>query len=264
MSRRSRAPGCSVLDRLERHFNLDWRWRLGRRLAQDRPGRVRCTDAWLRLAVRLARWRAGGPARELEAAQQALQIHEQNSWPRWLTEAGLLAEEPSGRTAERAGVSAEVVDAYEALFFEVRSRVSARDHLALRALPRRAALGVDRSDTAGLLRLAAWKAGAVGLDEVARVLQDGGRIPKVETAEDLAAACSTLSCRLWLLVQCLPASQSQLRRLLAYQQLIHALCNLTRDIDELAADELELSGLSERVLAMAREIDRVWEFGRAA
>jgi hypothetical protein len=264
MRRRSRLTRAMWIARHDPFLPLDWRWRAGLEAAEQ-PGRIRCSDAGLRLAVRLARWRSGGSSRGLCAARQALEVHAQDSWLRWLIDAGLLADEAPDRTASRAGVSPAVVSAYESLFFSVGSKRSAPDYVALRALPRRAVMGVDRSDIGGLLRLAAWKAGSLGLDEVARLLQgDRGVISPGETVEDLAAACSELNCRLWLLVQCLPASASQLRRLLAYRQLIHALRNLTRDINELAADELELPGLSERVLAMAREIDRVWKSGRAA
>jgi hypothetical protein len=197
------------------YSTLDWRLCRARFLleVERRPGRR--DDQWTRLAWRyeslLARFGAAIPARHLRgnlaALHHAYQIHQENRRPRWLVEAGLLTGESLADTAARAQVDEVVVAAYEAAFFSVRSRLNARDFIALRALPRRACLGADRRDVAGLLKLTAWKAGPLGLETAARVLLgEPVTLASPTSCEELRRVCSDLGCLIGLVLECLPLS----------------------------------------------------------
>jgi hypothetical protein len=151
-----------------------------------------------------------------------------------LVEAGLLTGESLRDTAARAQVDEEVVAAYEAVLFSVRSRLDARDYIALRALPRRASLGVDRGDLAGLLKLAAWTAGPWGLDLAAKVLlNEPAPVQSLASLEDLHDACNEVDCLLWMVLQCLPLPCFQPPNLEVLEKLCQRWATVKREIEAL-------------------------------
>ena len=114
------------------HYGPDWRYvRAGELAAALRTRRtpLYTDDAPTLAAVDHLKAQAGhrpaGPVDPVLAAAEA--VYHAAGPTRWLYEAHVLARRPTGEAAERAGLAADVAAAYEALFFDVRDRLDARD-----------------------------------------------------------------------------------------------------------------------------------------
>ncbi len=117
---------------------LDRRWQLAAYFERHgrRPGR-RWADPWVMRAWRYLRAlrRAGAPelitpARRDPALIAALALRSgAEPFRRLAVEATLLAGLTDAEIASRTGLSEEVIAAFEALFFDVRARLEATDHI---------------------------------------------------------------------------------------------------------------------------------------
>jgi hypothetical protein len=84
--------------------------------------------------------------------------------PRWALEARLLTREPLETIAAKSGLATEVVEAYEALFFQVRDHLQARDYILLQVIGPRAARGPRSYELDVLWKLLAYHGGPLLLD----------------------------------------------------------------------------------------------------
>ena len=130
-------------------------------------------DPWITRAIRHFSADSSGPfahrtgiAKLDPAIRQAHKLHCDNSKPkrRWFLEALLLTPEYLDQIATRCGLSTTAVEAYAALFFEVRSNPEAKDWLlaqAVRCGPHNNFVGAELG---GVWRYMAYVRGVPGLE----------------------------------------------------------------------------------------------------
>jgi hypothetical protein len=167
----------------------DWRWRRACRLAErGRSFARRRDDDETGRAVRYLRALGRGhtvAVRRFPDVHGARRLHDGGGPTRLLVEARLLARQASADVARLTGVSPEVVDAYEALFFHCRDRLDARDWVLVQAIHREG--GGPEEPRAALIRSFAYHGGPLVLDAVLPYLL-GGRdslepVPDLSTPE---------------------------------------------------------------------------------
>ncbi len=201
----------------------------GRRASRRDDVWVRRALAWLRSPSRKQPWH--------QVIAQAHALYQQDGLTRWHLEARLLTHQPLHEVAACCSLSPATVEAYAALFFDVRDHLGARDWLHHRALPPGYWLdGFRRDDVRSLLRLAALRGGPLVLDRALRVLTSVGGTapPRPASLDQLAEALDDLHCRVWLVVQTLPLAAFRLPLLGTLQQLCQALQDLDHCIDQAA------------------------------
>ncbi len=146
----------------------DWRHRRAEVLAErgarssrrdDRP-----TNALLGYLAAAGTPAHSGTGRAAYEAAHALEAG--GMWPRTEVRARILAGEPAASIAGRAGLSVEVVAAYEAYFFDIRGRLASRDWITAHVLaPAQAKAAADPANPAEATALAfAYFGGPIALD----------------------------------------------------------------------------------------------------
>jgi hypothetical protein len=221
-----------------------WRFALAVQMHEQRKRARKRNDKWIELALQYLRRRdqeQSGRCRralpgQLAAVEQAWKVYQANDALRWHLEARLLTSEPLEETSRACGIGVSTVEAYEALFFQVKDRLHAGDHIAQRVLPRRAALGIDLRDTPGLLKIVAYRGGHLALERGRRVLLPSGNSPPLDSQvcskEVLVERSLDVGFRIYLLGLCVPVEGSRkcLLRLGMLQQLSEAWHQLHQEI----------------------------------
>lgn len=106
---------------------IDWRWQRAEWRLRTRSRRgERQDDEWVRRAFKHQRWARRGITKDSDIAQ-AQQLLAEDVWKRTELESRILADQPTHEIACRLRVSSGVVQAVEALFFDVRRRLHAQD-----------------------------------------------------------------------------------------------------------------------------------------
>jgi hypothetical protein len=163
-----------------------WRWH--RACALYRQGRRtdrRVDDQWTarardflaaggRHAARHDSGRHGPHAPHIQAALEVWEAVPQA--PRWLLEAHLLTGVPLHEVAQRCGLSAEVVQTYHQLFFDVRGRLRATDWVMIHVVGTYALKGFAGLPVGAVWKYAAFTAGPHAL-EVVVALTTGAPLP---------------------------------------------------------------------------------------
>lgn len=184
---------------------VSWRWeRAQQLLAAGHRWTGRRDDAWTRQALNYLRaqqnafWQPDGWLTRQFPVIDAAQLLHLDDQRRLETQARLLASQSASEIAERTALPAAVVDAYEALFFQVADRLGAQDWVIWHAIGHR-----DESQ-AILLRRLAYFGGPLVLDTVLPYLV-GDRDPFAGTP-DLTTLEGRIvqSLRFLLLVESLP------------------------------------------------------------
>jgi hypothetical protein len=155
-----------------------WRWERAEHLAgTGRPPDPRLDDEWV-VAARRAMQQPRGGDRRTRDIRTAHAAWEKDGARRWELEALLLTAEPYGRVAKRCGLTAEVVAAYERVFFCVRgAAANATDWLQHEAVGYSPGVGLTAELPAGVWKLAAFSGGALAL-AVVMVVTTGGPLPE--------------------------------------------------------------------------------------
>jgi hypothetical protein len=160
----------------------DWRWRRAEWLVANGCNFSRRRDdeetgCAVRYLHALARYRGGVPSpdvvRRFPFVVEACQLHGNDSKIRMFVEARILARQTSSEIAELTGVSADVVDTYESLFFDCSDRLDASDWVALNVIDRKLVGPKAIPDTAGTFKAFAYYGGPLVLDAVVPYLVDG-------------------------------------------------------------------------------------------
>jgi hypothetical protein len=254
----------------------DWRWRLAVRLAQGRhPTPRRWCDPWVRLARRFARTllcrpevdgRRGLP-RGLEALEEAHRLYlKADSFCRWVVEARLLAGEGFDQVAEKCGLRASAVEAYHALFFDVRGSLRSIDYISTVVIGPKRHVGLTAVDADVILKLFAYGGGPLVLDAAVRFFRHPLLLPLqfdgLEAA-DLAELRSQLLVKASILVLTIPADARNLRKLAALQDTLQGLAGPGAN-DALAAGVLQGAVQFEADLAQALAASPAGASGAAA
>jgi hypothetical protein len=147
----------------------DWRWRRARWLVErGRSFSRRRDDDQTGRAVRylraLGRGHAAAAIRQFPDVHGARRLHDGGGPTRLLVEARLLARQTSVEVARLTGLAPEVVDAFEAMFFNCRDRLDARDWVLVQAIDHGG--GGREEPRAALIRSFAYHGGPPVLDAV--------------------------------------------------------------------------------------------------
>jgi len=139
----------------------------GRATARGDDPRTRACARFLR-----GRGRRGGGRRCDPALAEAVALFESAdpAWRRWEAEARLLAGQDDGAVAAACGLTAEGVQWYHALFFEVRPRLDAQVYITTVVLGPRLHRGLRADDAELLLKLFAYQRGPLVVGPLLRLL----------------------------------------------------------------------------------------------
>lgn len=112
----------------------DWRSQRARWRAQTGSRhRLRQDDTWIRRAIKAQRSALKGRSRDLDL-DHAEQLCSANAWVRAELEARILANQPIPDISAIMGIADTVIVAFEALYFDVRCRLQARDWVSIDVL----------------------------------------------------------------------------------------------------------------------------------
>jgi hypothetical protein len=150
----------------------DWRWHRAGQFIEARARRRREDDDWV---VRARRFRAdlaragGDICRHRLTLKHpellgAYLLWEGEPHQRWEVEARLLAGQSDGDIVNRVGVEAGVVEAYEAVYLDVRARLRSSDSIAASVIGRRLYEALDVDDIETLWKTMAFLGGPLVLD----------------------------------------------------------------------------------------------------
>jgi hypothetical protein len=232
----------------------DWRWQLAAlSMGEKLPRRSGLHDPWVRRVVRYLKWRdpslGAGPRRGRPhhdpVLEEACRIRgAPDPHLRGELEAWILAGEPIEAVAERCGLPAAVSEAYAEVFFDVRHRLGAEDHVLQVLFGRELVSGFSLEDLPSLWRFFAFMRGPHALAVLLHVFPGSRRRPwpasfraSPEERRRIIAAC-----RGAVLARCLRRSRPtilHLRRLLALQSLLR---RATGDRDDLAGPVSPMMG----------------------
>jgi hypothetical protein len=170
---------------------VDWRYRRAVHLHAGRLAyRPRDEDAWVRVAVRHLRRQTGqdaGSRSQLAALADAHRIRfDGESHKRWEIEARLLAGQDNIEIADRLGLERGAIEAYEAVYFQVRDRLGQSDYIMASVIGPAVYRGLRPDDLATIAKLYGYAYGPYFLDLLLHWLRWPGTIlpPGIE-AEDM-------------------------------------------------------------------------------
>jgi hypothetical protein len=166
-----------------------------------------------------------------------------DSFCRWEVEARLLAGEGFDQVAEKCGLRASAVEAYHALFFDVRGslRLRSTDYIATVVIGPRRLSGLTAADVDILLKLFGYGGGPLVLDGVIRYFRCPLPIPDRWNgldADALAELRSQLLLKASILALTTPANPKNLKKL-------EALHDALQDLAGHGAGEVSSAGLHQ-------------------
>ena len=152
---------------------LAWRWQRAWWIVSHHQNFSRRRDdaATRRIVAYLrARGRRGRVVRSVRTKQfadirAACEINECGDSTRLVLQARILARQSSVEISQTTGVPADTVDAFEAMFFHCRDRLTAADWIATQAI-RKTAAGLPETKAGAGLKTFAYHGGPVVLDAV--------------------------------------------------------------------------------------------------
>lgn len=172
-------PSFAEIQKFNPARSVSWRWERARWLVSKRRRFSHShDDETTERAVRYLRERARGRSANLGSVVRkhfqdihlACQLHENGGASQLLVEARILARQTSAEIGLLTSVPPEVVSAYEALFFQVRDRLDARDWITVRVI----GLGMSQQpDPAAVFKLFAYLGGPMVLESAAPFLVEG-------------------------------------------------------------------------------------------
>jgi hypothetical protein len=150
----------------------DWRWQRARQLLEPRVRRRRLDEDWVVRARCFGRAlaRAGGDlsrprlARAHPEVIAACRLWLGEPRRRWEVEARLLAGQDDATIADRLGINPGVIEAFEALFFDVRARLACSDWIAACVIGPRLYEALDVDDIETLWKTLAYHGGPLVLN----------------------------------------------------------------------------------------------------
>jgi hypothetical protein len=174
------------IERYDPRRPVDWCWRAAHRIIDERRsnrGNPRIVEAvrFLRALNRCKHDHSRDAVRRRRPGiAGAYRLHEQGGCPLWEVQARILAGQSDEAIALSCGVSAEVVDWYESLFFQIRANLDCHDWIHIRAIGTHVAEVVKYPDLPTLWRGMAYLGGEFVLEVVMAVtlgepLPDGVR-----------------------------------------------------------------------------------------
>jgi hypothetical protein len=193
---------------------IAWRWERAQWLLSHHRNFSRRRDdeptrhalAFLRDLARRSPTRSALLEKRFPIIYGAHQLHADEA-KKLIIEARLLARQSSAEIARLADIPAEVVEAYEAIFFNCLDRINAKDWIVIHAIRRRT-FGRVETAAAALLKLFAYNGGPLVLDAVLPYLT--GKKDPFEPVIDLSvpAGRHEQALRLLIMAHLLPEDPS--------------------------------------------------------
>jgi hypothetical protein len=155
-----------------------WRWLRAADLAANparRPARANDRPTRRSAAFIRARTTGGSPGPADAPLAAAVGLYEENGPTRWRLEATVLTGMPTAAVARKLGLGLPVVRAYEAMFFDVRARLSAAGWVADHTFGLGPHLGFGPDDLGPLWAWVGYTRGEHALDRVVAVTTGSGR-----------------------------------------------------------------------------------------
>jgi hypothetical protein len=190
------------------------RWRIAELVARGfTPWAADRADPWVRRAVTyLQTPPAAGTGTEQLAADladvdAALQIHKGEKLTRGTLEARILARLPVDQVAAACGLTVEAVQAYEALFFDVRSHLAYPDYLIPVVIGAKLHYGITPEDVDVVLKHVGYVGGPVLLDWLVDFYTSGVIVPEsleIARPEEIRTLARRLRAKALHLVYVLP------------------------------------------------------------
>jgi hypothetical protein len=172
----------------------DWRWRGASQPPMKRSRRGCRDDDWV---VRCRRFqakleKAGGDVHQARLARAhkdvlaAYLLRQGEPRRRWEVEARVLAGQTDEEIGDRVGVDGTVIQAYEAMFFAVRTRLRCCDWVMACVIGPKLWEGFDVGDVETVWKVVAYQCGPVVFDSLIENVREDGRPPAdPELAEQL-------------------------------------------------------------------------------
>jgi hypothetical protein len=193
---------------------VDRRWRIAELVARGfTPWAADREDPWVQRAVTyLQTASAAGtgteqPAADLAGVDAALQVHKSNKLTRGTLEARILARLPVDQVAAACGLTVEAVQAYEALFFDVRGHLAYPDFIVPIVVGPKLYYGITAEDVDVVLRHVGYVGGPILVDWLVAFYTSGCAVPdslEAASPEELQALVYALRAKALHLVYVLP------------------------------------------------------------
>jgi hypothetical protein len=192
----------------------DRRWRVAELVARGfTPWASDQEDPWVRRGVTyLKTASAAGTSTEQLAADladvdAALQVHKGDTLTRGVLEARILARLPADQVAAACQLTVGAVQAYEALFFDVRSHLAFPDYLIPVVIGAKLHFGITQEDVDVVLKHVGYVGGPVLVDWLVDFYTSGCAVPdslEAASPEELQALVYALRAKALHLVYVLP------------------------------------------------------------
>lgn len=240
---------------------LSWRWNLACQLVEQRRRvSARHADDWIRSAVRFRRRleRSKSPAAmaRLHSAEPGLfgayETHGRGGFGRWRLEAWLLSGLSMPAVAAKADIPVGVVEAYEALLFNISDRLHASDYIHTYAIGR----STDADEPISVetaVKAFAYYAGPLVLEVLLRdAVDDHGNLRPLDDLDLRTAACRTaMRARLAVMIEMRPFSPAVISEMVRIRELMQ---RFERDEDPKASLNLPTGVLEEALMAASRNV----------
>lgn len=224
-----------------------WRWQVAQHLAdRNDPMQLPWSDPWIEQAVEyLQCGLISAEALREEADPVWLPIHlaaylhnAGSGHLRHELEARLLTAADARQIAAMCGLAPELVEAYEALFFDVRDRLRHRSYIFHQVIGSRLYTGFDPNESDVLWKLIAFQGGNVALDAILDLTWQTDRPKRLDQISEYFAehAEAVISRQLLLASLALQTAELTIRDL-------RQLMNLLDELGRSARDHVELDGL---------------------
>jgi hypothetical protein len=193
---------------------MDRRWRLAELVARGFTAwETDREDPWVQRGVTYLKTASAAgtsteqPAADLADVDAALQVHKSDKLTRGVLEARILARLPVDQVAAACGLSEEAVQAYEALFFDVRDHLAYPDYLIPVVVGPKLHYGITAEDVDVVLKHVGYFGGPILVDWLVDFYTSGVIVPEsLEAAspEEIRTLARRLRAKALHLVYVLP------------------------------------------------------------
>jgi hypothetical protein len=161
---------------------VDWRWLRAAALVESRRRpRPPHDDDWVVAAMRFRRWLRQPDVAARPSPPGLPEAHALYAAPpsfrRWELEAWLLTREPFEVVGAKCRLSQEVVEAYHAVFFDVRDSLDATAYILNVVIGPRRHSGLTEADVDVLLKMRAYSYGTAALEALLEYYRDPPVVP---------------------------------------------------------------------------------------
>jgi hypothetical protein len=161
----------------------DRRWRIAELVARGfTPWETDRENSWIQRAVNYLKTASAAgpekPAADLADVDAALKVHKSDKLTRGTLEARILARMPADQVAAACGLTVEALQAYEALFFDVRDHLPYPDYLIPVVIGEKLHYGITPEDVDVVLKHVGYVLGPILVDWLVDFYTSGLIVPE--------------------------------------------------------------------------------------